>query len=143
MEIRISPKSILLVVFLALLAVGALFAAQVFAARSPNQKEDPDVEVARRAVIQIQAMRKGETYDALAPDLAERFKRDAERLPDSDRDRQVEILGAAVVRKGDGFAEVAVVARVSNPKRPGVVGETRAFMRVQNGKVVRIHPAAP
>ena len=59
MEIRISPKSILLVVFLALLAVGALFAAQVFAARSPNQKEDPDVEVARRAVIQIQAMRKG------------------------------------------------------------------------------------
>ncbi len=141
MEIRISPKSILLVVVLALLAVGALFAARALAARSP--KEDPDVEVARRAVIQIQAMRKGETYDALAPDLAERFKRDAERLPDSERDRQVEILGAAVVRKGDGFAEVAVVARVSNPKRPGVVGETRAFLRVQNGKVVRIHPAAP
>ena len=139
MEIRISPKSILVVV-LALVGVGALFAAQAFAARSP--KEDPDVEVARRAVIQIQAMRKGETYDALAPDLAERFKRDAERLPDTERGRQVEILGAALVRKGDGFSEVAVVAKVSNPNRPQAPSlETRAFIRVQGGKAVRIYPA--
>jgi hypothetical protein len=55
----------------------------------------------------------------------------------------VEILGAALVRKGDGFSEVAVVARVSNPKRPGAAGETRAFLRIQNAKVVRIYPAAP
>ena len=141
MEIRISPRLLLYALVLALVGVGALFAARALAARAA--REDPDVEVARRAVIQIQAMRKGETYDALSPELAERFKRDAERLPDTERGRQVEILGAALVRKGDGFAEVAVVARVSNPKRPGVVGETRAFMRVQNGKVVRIHPAAP
>jgi hypothetical protein len=137
MEIRVSPKSLLL----ALLAVGALFAARALAARPA--REDPDVEVAKRAVIQIQAMRKGETYDALSPELAERFRRDAERLPDSERDRQVEILGAALVRKGDGFSEVAVVAKVSNPKRPGAAGETRAFLRVQNAKVVRIYPAAP
>jgi hypothetical protein len=137
MEIRVSPKSLLL----ALLAVGALFAARALAARPA--REDPDVEVAKRAVVQIQAMRKGETYDALSPELAERFRRDAERLPDSERDRQVEILGAALVRKGDGFSEVAVVARVSNPKRPGAAGETRAFLRVQNAKVVRIYPAAP
>ncbi len=141
MEIRI-PKAVLILPLLALLAVGAVFAARALAARSP--REDPDVEIARRAVIQIQALRKGETYDALSPDLAERFRKDAERLPDSERDRQVEILGAALVRKGDGFSEVAVVARVSNPKRPQVPPmETRAFLRVQNGKVVRIHPAAP
>lgn len=141
MEIRVSPKSLLLALVLALLAVGAFFAARALAARPA--REDPDVEVAKRAVVQIQAMRKGETYDALSPDLAERFRRDAERLPDSERDRQVEILGAALVRKGDGFSEVAVVARVSNPKRPGAAGETRAFLRVQNAKVVRIYPAAP
>ena len=141
MEIRVSPKSLLLALVLALLAVGAFFAARALAARPA--REDPDVEVAKRAVIQIQAMRKGETYDALSPELAERFRRDAERLPDSERDRQVEILGAALVRKGDGFSEVAVVARVSNPKRPGAAGETRAFLRVQNAKVVRIYPAAP
>jgi len=94
-------------------------------------------------LIQIQARRRGKTHAALSPELAERFKRDAERLPDTERGRQVEILGAALVRKGDGFSEVAVVAKVSNPKRPGVVGETRAFLRVQNGKVVRIYPAAP
>jgi len=141
MEIRVSPKSLLLALVLALLAVGAFFAARALAARPA--REDPDVEVAKRAVIQIQAMRKGETYDALSPELAERFRRDAERLPDSERDRQVEILGAALVRKGDGFSEVAVVARVSNPKRPGAAGETRAFLRIQNAKVVRIYPAAP
>jgi len=141
MEIRISPRLLLYALVLALVGVGALFAARALAARAA--REDPDVEVARRAVIQIQAMRKGETYDALSPELAERFKRDAERLPDTERGRQVEILGAALVRKGDGFSEVAVVAKVSNPKRPGVVGETRAFLRVQNGKVVRIYPAAP
>ena len=141
MEIRISPRLLLYALVLALVGVGALFAARALAARAA--REDPDVEVARRAVIQIQAMRKGETYDALSPELAERFRRDAERLPDTERGRQVEILGAALVRKGDGFSEVAVVAKVSNPKRPGVVGETRAFLRVQNGKVVRIYPAAP
>jgi hypothetical protein len=141
MEIRVSPKSLLLALVLALLAVGALLVARALAARPA--REDPDVEVAKRAVVQIQAMRKGETYDALSPELAERFRRDAERLPDSERDRQVEILGAALVRKGDGFSEVAVVARVSNPKRPGAAGETRAFLRIQNAKVVRIYPAAP
>jgi hypothetical protein len=141
MEIRVSPKSLLLALVLALVAVGALLVARALAARPA--REDPDVEVAKRAVVQIQAMRKGETYDALSPDLAELFRRDAERLPDSERDRQVEILGAAIVRKGDGFSEVAVVARVSNPKRPGAAGETRAFLRVQNAKVVRIYPAVP
>jgi len=89
-------------------------------------------------------MRKGETYDALSPELAERFRRDAERLPDSERDRQVEILGAALVRKGDGFSEVAVAAKVSNPKRPQAPPlETRAFIRVQGGKAVRIYPVMP
>ena len=141
MEIRVSPKSLLLALVLALLAVGALLVARALAARPA--REDPDVEVAKRAVVQIQAMRKGETYDALSPELAERFRRDAERLPDSERDRQVEILGAALVWRGEGFSEVAVVARVSNPKRPGAAGETRAFLRVQNAKVVRIYPAAP
>jgi hypothetical protein len=142
MEIRVSPKSLLLVLVLALLAVGALFAAQALVARPA--REDPDVEVAKRAVVQIQAMRKGETYDALSPELAERFRRDAERLPDSERDRQVEILGAALVRKGDGFSEVAVVARVSNPKRPQAPPlETRAFIRVQGGKAIRIYPVMP
>jgi hypothetical protein len=142
MEIRVSPKSLLLALVLALLAVGALFAARALAARPA--REDPDIEVAKRAVIQIQAMRKGETYDALSPELAERFRRDAERLPDSERDRHVEILGAALVRKGDGFSEVAVVARVSNPKRPQAPPlETRAFIRVQGGKAVRIYPVMP
>jgi hypothetical protein len=142
MEIRVSPKSLLLALVLALLAVGAFFAARALAARPA--REDPDVEVAKRAVVQIQAMRKEETYDALSPELAERFRRDAERLPDSERDRQVEILGAALVRKGDGFSEVAVVARISNPKRPQAPQlETRAFIRVQGGKAVRIYPVMP
>jgi len=142
MEVRVSPKSLLLVLVLALLAVGALLVARALAARPA--REDPDVEVAKRAVVQIQAMRKGETYDALSPELAERFRRDAERLPDFERDRQVEILGAALVRKGDGFSEVAVVAKVSNPKRPQATPlETRAFIRVQGGKAVRIYPVMP
>jgi len=142
MEIRVSPKSLLLALVLALLAVGAFFAARALAARPA--REDPDVEVAKRAVVQIQAMRKGETYDALSPELAERFRRDAERLPDTERDRQVEILGAALVRRGDGFSEVAVVAKVSNPKRPQATPlEVRAFIRVQGGKAVRIYPVMP
>jgi hypothetical protein len=141
MEIRI-PRILIPLLVLAAAAVILLFLLPRLSALV-RPRTDPDVEVAKRAVIQIQAMRKGETYDALSPELAERFKREAERLPDSERDRQVEILGAALVRKGDGFSEVAVVARVSNPKRPGAAGETRAFLRVQNAKVVRIYPAAP
>lgn len=110
----------------------------------PARAEDPDVEVARRAAVQIQAMRKGETYDALSPELAERFRKDAGRLPDTERDRRVEVLGAALVRKGEGFSEVAVIVRVVNPNRPQAAPlEARAFYRVQNGKVVRIFPAMP
>lgn len=109
----------------------------------PARAEDPDVEVARRAAVQIQAMRKGETYDALSPELAERFRKDAERLPDTERDRRVEVLGAALVRR-EGFSEVAVIVRVVNPNRPQAAPlEARAFYRVQNGKVVRIFPAMP
>jgi len=141
MEIRI-PRILIPLLVLAAAAVILLFLLPRLSALV-RPRTDPDVEAAIRAVVQIQAMRKGETYDALSPELAERFRRDAERLPDSERDRQVEILGAALVRKGDGFSEVAVVARVSNPKRPGAAGETRAFLRVQNAKVVRIYPAAP
>lgn len=107
-------------------------------------RADPDVEIARRAAVQIQAMRKGETYDALSPELAERFRKDAGRLPDTERDRRVEVLGAALVRKGEGFSEVAVIVRVVNPNRPQAAPlEARAFYRVQNGKVVRIFPAMP
>ncbi|MDW8029258.1 MAG: hypothetical protein RMK94_12800 [Armatimonadota bacterium] len=106
-----------------------------------RQAEDPDVEVAKRAAVQIQALREGEAYDALAPDLAERFRRDASRLPASQRNRPVEVLGAALVRKGEGFSEVAVIVRVTPP---GVAPlENRAFYRVQNGKVVRVFPAMP
>jgi len=141
MEIRIHRILIPLLVLAAAAAILLFLLPRLSALVRP--RTDHDVEVAKRAVVQIQAMRKGETYDALSPELAERFRRDAERLPDSERDRQVEILGAALVRKGDGFSEVAVVARVSNPKRPGAAGETRAFLRVQNAKVVRIYPAAP
>jgi len=48
------------------------------------------------------------------------------------------------VRKGDGFSEVAVAAKVSNPKRPQAPPlETRAFIRVQGGKAVSIYPAVP
>jgi hypothetical protein len=141
MEIRI-PRILIPLLVLAAAAVILLFLLPRLSALV-RPRTDPDVEAAIRAVVQIQAMRKGETYDALSPELAERFRRDAERLPDSERDRQVEILGAALVRKGDGFSEVAVVARISNPKRPGAAGETRAFLRVQNAKVVRIYPAAP
>jgi len=104
---------------------------------------DPDVEIARRAVVQIEANRFGETYDALAPDLAERFRWIAERLPDPDRERTVEIISASVVWKGKGFAEVAVVSRVSpNPARldasPFIA---RHFVRVQDGKAVAVYPA--
>jgi len=142
MEIRI-PRILIPLLVLAAAAVILLFLLPRLS-DLVRPRTDPDVEVAKRAVIQIQAMRKGETYDALSPELAERFRRDAERLPDSERDRQVEILGAALVRKGDGFSEVAVVAKVSNPKRPQATPlETRAFIRVQGGKAVRIYPVMP
>ena len=142
MEIRI-PRILIPLLVLAAAAVILLFLLPRLSALV-RPRTDPDVEAAIRAVVQIQAMRKGETYDALSPELAERFRRDAERLPDSERDRQVEILGAALVRKGDGFSEVAVVAKVSNPKRPQATPlETRAFIRVQGGKAVRIYPVMP
>jgi hypothetical protein len=142
MEIRIPRILIPLLVLAAAAAILLFLLPRLSALVRP--RTDPDVEAAIRAVVQIQAMRKGETYDALSPELAERFRRDAERLPDSERDRQVEILGAALVRKGDGFSEVAVVAKVSNPKRPQATPlEVRAFIRVQGGKAVRIYPVMP
>lgn len=107
-----------------------------------TEAQDPDLQIAVRAVEQIQAARRGETYDALAADLPERFRKGAARLPETERDRRVEILGAAVVWRGEGFTEVAVVARTI-PRDNRLPLMTRTFVRVQNGRAVRIFPTMP
>ncbi|WP_299286862.1 hypothetical protein [Thermoflexus sp.] len=141
MEIRVSPKSLLLVLVLALVAVGALFAARALAARPA--REDPDVEVAKRAVVQVYSAARGEAYDALSPDLAERFKREAERMPDWQRGSRVEIYGAALVWRGEGFSEVAV-AGIAKPNKPDAATlPIRVFVRVQNGKAVAFFTSLP
>jgi len=140
MEIRI-PKAVLILPLLILLAVGALFAARALAARPA--REDPDVEVAKRAVAQVYSAARGEAYDALSPELAERFKREAERMPDWQRGSQVEIYGAALVWRGEGFSEVAV-AGIAKPNKPDVATlPIRAFVRVQNGKAIAFFTSLP
>lgn len=140
MEVRIS-RILLLLMAAAAVAALALFLFPRLSALA-RSRPDPDVEVAVRAAEQIYAIRKDETYDALAPELAARYRQQAERLPDSEKNRKVEVLGAALVRKGED-AEVAIVVRVI-PNRPGATPlESRAFFVVRNGKVIRIHPTMP
>ncbi|MDR7574325.1 MAG: hypothetical protein QN194_15535 [Armatimonadota bacterium] len=139
MEIRI-PR-ILLPLLAAAAAVLLLFLLPRLSTMT-RSRLDPDVETAIRAAEQIYAIRTGETYDALAPELAARYRQQAERLPAAERDRRVEILGAALVRRGD-VSEVAVLVRAT-PNRAGAIPlESRAFFVVKGGKVIRVYPAMP
>lgn len=139
MEIRIPRILLGLIPVLALVGAAAVVG---FRMRSANPI-DPDLETARRAVIQIYSAREGETYDALSQDLAERFRLAAERMPEWQRGAQVEIYGAAPVWRGEGFVEVAVAGKMT-PNRPDAAAlPIRVFVRVQNGKAVAVFSSLP
>ncbi len=143
MEIRI-PRWLLLVPIALVLLAALVLAARVALARGEN----PDVAVAKRAAVQIQTLRRDETYDALSPELADYFRKSAQRAPESERDRRVEVLGAALVwqgeEKGERFSEVAVTVKIysdRNPTAPPLI--SRAIYRVQGGKVTIVFPVRP
>ncbi|WP_322794756.1 hypothetical protein [Thermoflexus sp.] len=137
MELRI-PRLLLLIPILVLIGAGA-----VFGARAMRPGEDPDLEVARQAVIQIYSARKGETYSALSSDLAERYRLQAERMPEWQRGARVEIYGAAPVWRGEGFVEVAVAGKMTPNKPDAAALPIRVFVRVQNGKAVAVFSSLP
>jgi len=141
MEIRI-PRILIPLLVLAAAAVILLFLLPRLSALV-RPRTDPDVEVAKRAVVQVYSAARGEAYDALSPELAERFKREAERMPDWQRGSRVEIYGAALVWRGEGFSEVAV-AGIARPNKPDAATlPIRAFVRVQNGKAVAFFTSLP
>jgi hypothetical protein len=141
MEIRI-PRILIPLLVLAAAAVILLFLLPRLSALV-RPRTDPDVEVAKRAVVQVYSAARGETYDALSPELAERFKREAERMPDWQRGSRVELHGAALVWRGEGFSEVAV-AGIAKPNKPDAATlPIRAFVRVQNGKAVAFFTSLP
>ncbi len=139
MEIRIPRWLLLVPIVLVALAALALAARGAIA-----RGEDPDVAVARRAAVQIQALRRDETYDALAPELADHFRKLDRRAPESERDRRVEVLGAALLWRGEEngqrFSEVAVAIKVYSNRNPGAFLIDRAVYRVQGGRVVLVLP---
>lgn len=137
MEIRI-PRLLLILIPVLIIGAGA-----ILGARAARPGEDPDLETAKRAVVQIYSARKGETYSALSPDLAERYRREAERMPEWQRGAKVEIYGAAPVWRGEGFVEVAVAGKMT-PNRPDAAAlPIRVFVRVQNGKAVAVFSSLP
>lgn len=141
MEIRFPRILPLLLVAAAVVAL-ALFLFPRLSALA-RSRPDPEVEVAIRAAEQIYAARPGETFDALAPELAARYRQQAERLPEWQRGAQVEIYGAALVWKGEGFSEVAVAGQMKPLKPDAARLPIRIFVRIKNGKAVAVFPTIP
>ncbi|WP_322794831.1 hypothetical protein [Thermoflexus sp.] len=137
MEIRI-PRLLLILIPVLIIGAGA-----ILGARAMRSGEDPDLEVAKKAVVQIYSAGKGETYSALSSDLAERFRLQAERMPEWQRGAKVEIYGAAPVWRGEGFVEVAVAGKMTPNKPDAAALPIRVFVRVQNGKAVAVFSSLP